>query len=152
MFSPNISIFTILRSLSIFFYYPVIIAAMVFGKLKSFYICRESNKPDFCTVYHIWPLVDLNNEKKLCLRNILLLCIYCIYLSSIYFYKKGVEICTAKWRKYYGMAINACFGLGCILLSIFAYFIRDWKILQLCITCYILIYLGVSFILPKSPR
>nr|CAB3266154.1 solute carrier family 22 member 4-like [Phallusia mammillata] len=63
-----------------------------------------------------------------------------------------VEICNERWRSFAGLSYTIGFGLGCMLLSVFAYFIRDWRTLEIAISSTFAVCVVVSFCVDKSPR
>ncbi|XP_030850525.1 organic cation transporter protein [Strongylocentrotus purpuratus] len=64
----------------------------------------------------------------------------------------GTEMVGPNRRTVAGMSIQIAFSGGYIILSLFAYFIRDWFTLQLVITLPALLFFGFYPFLPESPR
>ena len=44
------------------------------------------------------------------------------------------EITGPRYRTYFGILTQFPFGIGASLLPLIAYFVREWKTLQLCIS------------------
>nr|XP_002739655.2 PREDICTED: organic cation transporter protein-like [Saccoglossus kowalevskii] len=51
-----------------------------------------------------------------------------------------------------GMVVSSFTSIGCTILAVFAYFIRYWWILQLCISIPTAIFLSFWWLIPESPR
>ncbi|CAF0928905.1 unnamed protein product [Rotaria sordida] len=62
------------------------------------------------------------------------------------------EIVGPKKRLLTGIVIEYFFAFGQMILLIFAYFIRSWRILTLSIALFTVPYIFFYFILPESPR
>ncbi|XP_066267297.1 organic cation transporter protein-like [Branchiostoma lanceolatum] len=63
-----------------------------------------------------------------------------------------MEIVGATRRTICGIFVQMWFAGGIMLLSLLAYFIRDWQMLQLIMTLPTLIVIGYWWFLPESPR
>ncbi|CAL4070369.1 unnamed protein product, partial [Meganyctiphanes norvegica] len=63
-----------------------------------------------------------------------------------------LEVVSPKLRTSYGMLYGMCFGLGFPVLAAFAYCIRNWRHLQLAISCSTALMLANFKLLPESPR
>ncbi|XP_071542892.1 organic cation transporter protein-like [Panulirus ornatus] len=62
------------------------------------------------------------------------------------------EVVGTKGRTLMGMLYQGFFSIGVMMLAAIAYFVREWRYLQLCISAPCLL-LGLSYwILPESPR
>jgi OCT family organic cation transporter-like MFS transporter 4/5 len=63
-----------------------------------------------------------------------------------------VEMVSPKWRVHMGMFIQLFWVAGYMLVSLFAYLIREWRYLQVAFTVPCLYYLLYFCILDESPR
>lgn len=78
--------------------------------------------------------------------------VFMFYQSTLASIVYGVEISKGRWRTMSGLMCNGVFGAGCILLSLVAYFIRKWRLIQIVISSSFLISIVITFFLPPSPR
>jgi len=62
------------------------------------------------------------------------------------------ELCPPKKRTFCGFTWEIFWGFGMVMLGIIAFFIRDWRALQLALAVPTLITLGWTWIFPESPR
>ncbi|CAL4114125.1 unnamed protein product [Meganyctiphanes norvegica] len=63
-----------------------------------------------------------------------------------------LEVVSLKLRTSYGMLYGMTFGLGFPVLAAFAYCIRNWRHLQLAVSCSSALMLANFKLLPESPR
>ncbi|KAF8778450.1 organic cation transporter protein-like [Argiope bruennichi] len=63
-----------------------------------------------------------------------------------------MEIIGPRNRSVYGIAAQSGWGVGCALLTIFAWYFRDWVWIHLAITVPSIILLSSWWIFPESPR
>ncbi|XP_074466036.1 organic cation/carnitine transporter 2-like isoform X1 [Sebastes fasciatus] len=65
----------------------------------------------------------------------------------------GSEILTGNVRVLFSsLGVCLCFAFGYMMLPLFAYFLRDWKSLILCISLPGLLYIPLWWFIPESPR
>jgi len=64
----------------------------------------------------------------------------------------GVEATGLKYRTMVGCMYNGFFSVGCVIVGIAGYFIRDWRTLQLVISIPMFIPLVLYWIVPESIR
>ncbi|XP_077977092.1 organic cation transporter protein-like [Glandiceps talaboti] len=62
------------------------------------------------------------------------------------------ELVGPSKRTICGMVYNVFFGIGYMLLALFAYFIRTWWILQLVLTVPSILFVSYWWVIPESPR
>ncbi|XP_053631579.1 organic cation transporter protein isoform X2 [Cherax quadricarinatus] len=63
-----------------------------------------------------------------------------------------MEVVGAEGRTVMGMLYQSCFSLGFMLLPGIAYFVREWRQLELCISVPCVLLLLNYWLLPESPR
>ncbi|XP_070568360.1 organic cation transporter protein-like [Ptychodera flava] len=73
----------------------------------------------------------------------------CVYLAA---FVLVTELAGTSQRTKVGMAYKIFFGVGYMLLSLEAYYIRVWRILQLVINLPCILLLSYWWIVPESPR
>ncbi|XP_063078683.1 organic cation/carnitine transporter 2-like [Engraulis encrasicolus] len=65
----------------------------------------------------------------------------------------GSEILIKSARESFGIVgVALCFCTGYAILPVFAYFIRDWRILQIGLSVVGLLYMPLCWYVPESPR
>lgn len=64
----------------------------------------------------------------------------------------GVEATGLKYRTMVGCMYNAFFSVGCVIVGLVGYFIRDWRTLQLAISIPMFIPLVLYWLVPESIR
>ncbi len=64
----------------------------------------------------------------------------------------AVEYVGPKFTMLFGIAIEIPFALGELALGLEAYFVRDWRTLQLVAHAPLFLFLGLWFVLDESPR
>ncbi|XP_072020812.1 organic cation transporter protein-like [Amphiura filiformis] len=64
----------------------------------------------------------------------------------------GTEFVGPSWRGFTGMGVEFFFAFGYMILAILAYFIRDWRTLQIVITVPIALFFLLIPVLPESAR
>ncbi|XP_063078870.1 solute carrier family 22 member 4-like isoform X2 [Engraulis encrasicolus] len=65
----------------------------------------------------------------------------------------GSEILNKSARECFGiLGVALCFGIGYFILPVFAYFIRDWRTLQMGLSVVGLLYMPLCWYIPESPR
>ncbi|XP_070567953.1 organic cation transporter protein-like isoform X2 [Ptychodera flava] len=83
-------------------------------------------------------------------------CNFLLFVVAFAIYLAGFVLVTEhvgpSKRPLAGQMIPVCYSVGYMLLSVFAYFIRDWSKLQLAITIPNAIFLLYWWIIPESPR
>lgn len=62
------------------------------------------------------------------------------------------EITGPRYRTYFGILTQFPFGIGASLLPLIAYFVREWKTLQLCISIPCVLLALYYWFVPESPR
>ena len=88
------------------------------------------------------------NALYLCCRFLLAFAITC----SINAYVLIMEITGTKYRQLAGTGIQCFFAFGQITLSVLAYYIREWRNLQLAMTLLSVPVILIYFVVPESPR
>lgn len=63
-----------------------------------------------------------------------------------------MELCPPKKRTFCGFTWEVFWGFGMVLLGIIAYFVRDWRDLQLVLAIPTIVTLAYTWIFPESPR
>ncbi|XP_059619532.1 organic cation transporter protein isoform X2 [Phlebotomus argentipes] len=63
-----------------------------------------------------------------------------------------MEIIGVKWRELLSVIYQIPFNLGHLTLPIFAYFIRDWRHLQLALSIPSILLVSYYWLVPESPR
>lgn len=63
-----------------------------------------------------------------------------------------MEITGVKWREVISIFYQIPFNLGHLTLPGFAYFIRDWRYLQLALSLPSIILISYYWLVPESPR
>lgn len=63
-----------------------------------------------------------------------------------------MELVPPKKRTFCGFTWEVFWGFGMVLLGIIAYFVRDWRHLQIALAIPTLITLAYTWIFPESPR
>ena len=64
----------------------------------------------------------------------------------------AVESVGPKFAAFIGIATNIPFAIGELILGLEAYFIRDWRTLQILVHAPVLFLILLWFVLPESPR
>nr|KAI8729344.1 organic cation transporter protein-like isoform X1 [Biomphalaria glabrata] len=67
-------------------------------------------------------------------------------------YVLGLELVGQNNRILAGTVIVSFFGIGIILLPVMAYFLRDWKTLQLAASAWVIVFVLYYWCVPESPR
>uniref|UniRef100_A0A1B0C9J9 Major facilitator superfamily (MFS) profile domain-containing protein n=2 Tax=Lutzomyia longipalpis TaxID=7200 RepID=A0A1B0C9J9_LUTLO len=63
-----------------------------------------------------------------------------------------MEIIGVKWRELLSVIYQIPFNLGHLTLPVFAYFIRDWRYLQLALSIPSVLLISYYWLIPESPR
>ncbi|XP_055701896.1 organic cation transporter protein isoform X2 [Phlebotomus papatasi] len=63
-----------------------------------------------------------------------------------------MEIIGVKWRELLSVIYQIPFNLGHLTLPVFAYFIRDWRHLQLALSIPSILLISYYWLIPESPR
>lgn len=63
-----------------------------------------------------------------------------------------MEVVGGKWRTIVGILYQIPFGIGNAMMAILAYFIRDWRYLQLTLSGISSVYIFYFWFVPESPR
>ncbi|XP_022109164.1 organic cation transporter protein-like [Acanthaster planci] len=64
----------------------------------------------------------------------------------------GTEFVGPKWRTFIGVVAECFFALGYMILAVMAYFIRDWRMLQVVGTVPIVCFFLLIRVVPESAR
>eukprot|EP00095_Tigriopus_kingsejongensis_P002789 maker-scaffold728_size105512-snap-gene-0.21 protein:Tk02789 transcript:maker-scaffold728_size105512-snap-gene-0.21-mRNA-1 annotation:"hypothetical protein LOTGIDRAFT_108247" len=64
----------------------------------------------------------------------------------------SVEITGPEYRMILGILINIPYALGEIFVGLMAYFIQDWRTLQMTLAILVFLLSGLWFLMPESPR
>ncbi|KAK6169545.1 hypothetical protein SNE40_020580 [Patella caerulea] len=64
----------------------------------------------------------------------------------------GLELVGPSKRKFTGIVIELFWCIGLFILSVMAYFIRDWRTLHLAISVPSVLLLAIFWFIPESPR
>ncbi|KAL2077665.1 hypothetical protein ACEWY4_027169 [Coilia grayii] len=65
----------------------------------------------------------------------------------------GSELLSKSARMSFGiLGVCSCFAIGYTILPLFAYFIRDWRTLQLALSLLGFLYIPLWWYIPESPR
>lgn len=83
------------------------------------------------------------------LRILQIMCYFQGTLAAIVY---ALEISRKSWRAFGGIFPNCVFGIGCMLLSLIAYFCSGWRQIQMYISVPLGITSAFTLFLPKSPR
>ncbi|XP_067010879.2 organic cation transporter protein [Anabrus simplex] len=67
-------------------------------------------------------------------------------------YVIGMELVAPKKRLLAGMHFILMFSLGYVLLTAIAFFVRDWRMLQIAVTLPASLFLCYWWVIPESPR
>ncbi|CAF1263887.1 unnamed protein product, partial [Adineta ricciae] len=62
------------------------------------------------------------------------------------------ELVGPKKKFLVGTSLHMCFALGQLVLSFFAYFIREWRRLTLALSLFTAPFVFLHFVIPESPR
>lgn len=63
-----------------------------------------------------------------------------------------MEITDTKWRELISVLYQVPFNLGHLTLPVFAYFYRDWRILQFALSIPSIVLISYYWLIPESPR
>lgn len=63
-----------------------------------------------------------------------------------------MEIIGVKWRTTVGILYQIPFNLGHLTLALIGYLIRDWRMMQLCVSLPSILLISYYWIMPESPR
>ncbi|XP_063045920.1 organic cation/carnitine transporter 2-like [Engraulis encrasicolus] len=87
----------------------------------------------FCVVYFVFGVMSTAS------------CCACFVLGS--------ELLSKSARESFGiLGVSLCFATGYAFLPLYAYFIRDWKTLQIGLSLFGILYMPLCWFIPESPR
>uniref|UniRef100_A0A914VYH4 Major facilitator superfamily (MFS) profile domain-containing protein n=1 Tax=Plectus sambesii TaxID=2011161 RepID=A0A914VYH4_9BILA len=85
-----------------------------------------------------------------------LICRFLLSLANVACYSTGFVLCmeltTNKHRDWIGGMFYIPYAMGYTSLSLFAYFLRDWRMMHAAISLPVMINLAFWWLLPESPR
>ncbi|KAI4500619.1 hypothetical protein M0802_004211 [Mischocyttarus mexicanus] len=127
------------------------VGAFIFGVLADKY-GRKITYLVSCVIYMIAGPVIAFTHKYI----IMLICRVGLGVAGIGIYQAAysilIEICPPHLRSTLGVMFNQSYALGMILIAIIAYFIREWRILQIYISLPTFILILHMLAIPESPR
>ncbi|XP_063046688.1 organic cation/carnitine transporter 2-like [Engraulis encrasicolus] len=112
---------------------PTFLITMVLQTLVSVLQSASSSYEMFCVLYFVAGMAYVSN--------------YCAAFVL------GSELLSKSARISFGiLGVCSCFAVGYTILPLFAYFIRDWRTLQLVLSLLGFLYIPLWWFIPESPR
>ncbi|XP_048506554.1 organic cation transporter protein-like isoform X2 [Athalia rosae] len=127
------------------------LGAFAFGIIAD----RFGRKVSFVTACCIYilagPIVAFTS-----LYQVLVAARVCIGIAGLGAFESGYsivsEICPPKLRSTVGVLYNQSYPVGILGVALIAYYVRDWRNLQLCISMPALFLIFHMWLIPESPR
>ncbi|XP_070568568.1 organic cation transporter protein-like [Ptychodera flava] len=131
------------------------LGSLVGGPIYGFVMDKYGRMPGLMcafvlmTIFGVMQALSVNFTMFMISRSLLSISSYSVYAGG---FVLAAEFVGPRRRTLAGMIFPMFYSLGYMLLTFYAYFIREWWILQLVITVPDILFLTYWWIVPESPR